>query len=122
MAIASATTEISSTFNISAAFAASQGTVTIDNPGRAFRILRVVGTGTAACVIDVKKNNSGGALAAKVTCDVNNEPMNGVLTTANTDFTADDKIFIDVGTQNGTQCDILCVATGGGQTLPNAVT
>jgi hypothetical protein len=121
MAIASATTRISSTFNISASFAASQGNVTITNPGRSFRILRVTGTGTAACVIDVKKNTSGGALAAKVTCDVNDEPLNGVLTLANCEFSATDNIYIDVGTQNGTQCDILCVATDGGQELTNAV-
>ena len=121
MAIASANTKISSTFNISADFATSQGTVTITNPGRAFRILRVTGTGTAACVIDVKKNTTGGVLAAQVTVDVTNEPMSGVLTLANCEFSASDNIFIDVGTQNGTQCDILCVATGGGELLVNAV-
>ena len=95
MAIASAVTAISSTFTISAIFPAGQGNVTITNPGRAFRILAVLGTGTAASVITVKKNL--------------------------VEFLATDNVFISVATQNATQCDILCVATGGGQVLTNAV-
>lgn len=119
MAIASSTCAISSTFTISSIFAASQGTITITNPGRAFRILGVTATGTAGCVATVKKNTSGGTTAAVATVDVNNEPMWGVLTTANVEFAATDNVFIEVGTQDGTQVDILCVATGGGQSLSN---
>ena len=121
MAIASADTAISSTFAISASFAAAQGSVTITNPGRSFRILQVVGTGTAASVITVKKNDNSGATAGVVTVDVNNEPMDGVLTLANVEFSATDNVFISVATQDATQCDIICVATGGGQVLTNAV-
>ena len=122
MPIASADTAISSTFSIGAIFAAAQGTVTITNPGRAFRILRVTGTGAVGSIITVRKNTGGGATAAVVTVDVLNEPMNGVLTTANVEFLATDNVHITVGTQNATQVDILCVATGGGQVLQNAVT
>jgi len=122
MAIASANTAISSTFNIGAIFPAEQGTVTITNPGRAFRILGVTGTGTAASVITVRKNTGGGATAAVVTTDVTNEPMWGVLTTANVEFSATDNVHITVATQDATQVDILCVATAGGEALSNAVT
>lgn len=122
MAIASADTALSSTFSINAIFATNQGTVTITNPGRSFRILGVTGTGVAASVITVKKNTSGGDIAAVVTTDVTDEPMWGVLTTANVEFASTDNVFIDVATQNATQVDILCVETGGGTTLSNAVT
>ena len=121
MAIASAVTAISSTFTISAIFPAGQGNVTITNPGRAFRILAVLGTGTAASVITVKKNVVGGVTAAVVTTDVTGEALPGILTTANIEFLATDNVYISVATQNATQCDILCVATGGGQVLTNAV-
>jgi hypothetical protein len=121
MAIASATTTISSTFAISASFAAEQGSVTITNPGRSFRVLQVVGTGAAGSAITVKKNDTNGVTVGAVTVDVVNEPMDGVLTLANVEFTATDNIFILVGSQDATQCDIICVATGGGQTLINAV-
>ena len=121
MAIASADCAISSTFTISSVFAAAQGTVTITNPGRAFRVLAVLGTGTAASVITVKKNTSGGVQVAQVTTDVTGEPLPGILTVANLEFLSTDNIFIDVATQDATQVDILCVATGGGQTLANAV-
>lgn len=121
MAIASATSTISSTFTISTIFPAEQGTVTITNPGRAFRVLRVTGTGTAASVIDVHKNTTGGVQVARVTVDVNNEPMDGVLTTANLNFLATDNVCVQVATQDATQCDILCVATGGGELLTSAV-
>jgi len=47
--------------------------------------------------------------------------MDGVLTLANVEFTKSDNIFILVGNQNATQCDIICVATGGGATLANTV-
>jgi len=121
MAIASADCAISSTFTISSVFATAQGTVTITNPGRAFRVLAVLGTGTAASVITVKKNTSSGAVAAVCTVDVTGEPLPGVLNVANLEFASTDNVFIDVATQNATQVDILCVATGGGQTLTNAV-
>jgi len=121
MAIASADCAISSTFTISSVFAAAQGTVTITNPGRAFRVLAVLGTGTAASVITVKKNTTGGDVVATCTTDVTGEPLPGILTVANLEFLATDNIFINVATQNATQVDILCVATGGGQTLANAV-
>jgi hypothetical protein len=121
MAIASADTTISSTFAISASFASAEGSVTITNPGRSFRILQVVGTGTAASVITVKKNDNSGATAAIVTTDVTGEPMDGVLTLATVEFSATDNVFILVATQAATQCDIICVATGGGQVLTNAV-
>lgn len=121
MAIASANASISSTFTISTIFPAEQGTVTITNPGRAFRILTVLGTGTAASVITVKKNTTGGATAAVCTTDVTGEPLPAILTTANVNFLATDNIFIAVATQDATQVDILCVATGGGQALTTAV-
>ena len=121
MAIASASTAISSTFAISAVFPAEQGSVTITNPGRSFRILQIVGTGTAASVITVKKNDNTGAAVGVVTVDVSSEPMDGVLNTANVEFSATDNVFILVATQDATQCDIICVATGGGQVLTNAV-
>ena len=122
MAIASAATGISSTFSISTIFAAAQGTVTITNPGRAFRVLAVLGTGTAASVITVKKNTVAGAVVATCTTDVTGEPLPGILTVANLEFLATDNIFINVGTQNATQVDILCVATSAGQALTTAVT
>jgi hypothetical protein len=122
MAIASATAGISSTFTISSVFAAAQGTVTITNPGRAFRILGVTGTGTAASLITVRKNTSGGVTAAVVTTDVTGEPLWGVLTTANVEFLYSDNVHITVATQNATQVDILCVATAGGEALTTAVT
>ena len=121
MAIASAITTISSTFCISAIFPTGTGTVTITNPGRAFRILTVLGTGTAASVVTVKKNTTGGATAAVCTTDVTGEPLPGILTTANVEFASTDDVFIDVATQAATQVDILCVATSGGQALTNAV-
>ena len=121
MAIASADCAISSTFTISSVFAAAQGTVTITNPGRAFRVLAVLGTGTAASVITVRKNTGAGDVAAVCTTDVTGEPLPGILTVANLEFLATDNVFINVATQNATQVDILCVATAGGQALTNAV-
>ena len=117
MAIAAPLAAISSTFSISAIFAAAQGNVTITNPGRAFRVLTVLGTGTLGSIITVKKNTVGGADVAVVTCDVTGEPLPGVLTTANVEFAATDNVYISVGTQNATQVDILCVAKSGGQSL-----
>lgn len=134
MAIASADTALSSTFSINAIFAAATGTVTITNPGRSFRILGVTGVGTAASVITVRKNTGAGVTAAVVTIDVTGETMWGALTTTALEFagpvidpatsvvTPADNIHITVATQNATQCDILCVETGGGTTLSNAVT
>jgi len=121
MAIASAITGISSTFTISARFSAATGNVTITNPGRAFRVLSVIGTGVAASVITVKKNDNSGVVVSTVTTDVGNEPMFGKPTVANLDFLATDNVFILVADQNATQVDILCVATNGGETLVNAV-
>jgi hypothetical protein len=122
MAIASAATGISSTFSISTIFAAEQGTVTITNPGRTFRVLEVLGTGTAASVITVRKNTGAGVTVAICTTDVTGEPLPGILTTANVDFLATDNVHITVATQDATQVNILCVATGGGQVLATAVT
>lgn len=121
MAIASADCAISSTFTISSIFAAAQGTVTITNPGRAFRVLAVLGTGTAAAVITVKQNTTAGNVVAICTTDVTGEALPGILTTANLEFASTDNVFINVATQNATQVDILCVATAGGETLTNAV-
>lgn len=123
MAIAAANTSISSVFTISCDIPTeAQGTVTITNPGRAFRILGATAEGVAASVVTIKKNTSGGNIAAVITTDVSGETMWGALTKANLEFAATDNIFIDVATQNAGQVDILCVATGGGQTLTNAVT
>ena len=122
MPIASANSGLSSTFAINTGFATAQGTVTVTNPGRAFRILAVLGTGTAASVITVRKNTGGGDTAAIVTTDVTGEPLPGILNVANLEFTATDNVHITVATQNATQCDILCVATSGGTTLLTAVT
>ena len=121
MAIASADTTISSTFAISASFAAAQGSVTITNPGRSFRVLQVVGTGAATATLTVKKNDNSGVTVGVATVDVVNEPMDGVLTLANVEFSATDNIFILAADANATQCDIICVATGGGQVLTKAV-
>ena len=121
MAIASATASISSTFTISTIFPAGQGTVTITNPGRAFRVLTVLGTGTATSVITMKKNTTGGVTVAVCTTDVTGEPLPAILTTANVDFLATDNVFLAVGTADATQVDILCVATAGGQALTTAV-
>lgn len=111
---------ISSTFAIEADFTAGQGTLTITNPGRAFRILSVVGTGTATSVITVRKNTGAGATAAVVTVDVTGEAMLGALTVANVEFLATDDVHITVATADATQVVILCVATGAGQSLTTA--
>ncbi len=119
--LTAATAGISSTFAIEADFTASQGTLTITNPGRAFRILSVVGPGTAASAITVRKNTGAGATAAVVTVDVTGEAMLGALTVANVEFLSTDDIHITVATADATAVAILCVATGAGQSLTTAV-
>jgi len=119
--LTAASAGISSTFAIEAYFTASQGTLTITNPGRAFRILQVLGTGVAASVISVFKNDGTGTAAAIVTCDVTGEALPGILDLAEVEFAATDDVFINVATQNATQATILCVATGAGEALATAV-
>jgi hypothetical protein len=123
MAIAAASGNISSSFVISSAWVAEQGTVTITNPGRSFRIVQVYGTGLNGGIITTRQNTGAGAtvgVCTLATGDLSAFPS--VMTAANIDFSDTDNIHITVGTANCTGVDILCVATGGGQALTTAVT
>lgn len=117
MAIAGSAANISSSFVIHSTFTAGQGTYSITNPGRTFRIVQVVGTGTATAVITIRKNTDAGDTIAVVTVDVNNEGMLGVITQANANLLATDNLHITVATADATGVDIVCVATGGGEAL-----
>ena len=123
MAIAAATSNISSSFVISASWVAEQGTVTITNPGRTFRIVQIYGTGLNTGVITTRKNTGAGAtvgVCTLATGDLADFPS--VMTAANVDFLATDNIHVTVGTANCTGVNILCVATAGGEALTTAAT
>lgn len=106
---------ISSTFSIEYTQAAGQGTFTITNPGRGFRVLAIFCTGTQGSVITVRKNTGAGATVGTVTlgaAPANNE-LPCVLTEANVVFTSTDNIHITIGTQNATKVALLCSAESG---------
>ena len=115
---------ISSTFAIEYTQAAAQGSLTITNPGRSFRVLSATGTGVSGSVITVRKNDLNGATVAVVNVlnaagggsdTLADQP--GTVTLANADLSASDNLFVTVGTQNATEVKLFCVASGGGQSL-----
>lgn len=113
---------ISSTFAIEATFTAGQGTLTITNPGRAFRVLSMLGTGLNTSVITLRKNTGTGdtvAVCTLATGDLNDFPS--VVTEANAEFASTDDLHLTVATANATKVTVLCVATGAGQALTTAV-
>ena len=109
---------ISSTFSIEYTQAAGTGTATITNPGRAFRVLSILGTGLNTSVITVRKNSGAGdtvGVCTLATGDLNDFPA--ALTAANLGFTASDNVHITIATADATKVTILCSAEGGGQSL-----
>ena len=116
MAIASSVANISSTFAIRSTFTGA-GTYTITNPGRSFRIIQILVTGTNGAVITTSKGDVAGVtvgVCTLVTGDLNDFPS--VLTVANIDFLPTDNMHITVAT-GATGIVILCTATVGGQAL-----
>ena len=106
---------ISSTFTIEFTQAAGQGTATITNPGRGFRVLEIFCTGTQASVITVRKNTGAGATVGTATlgaAPANNE-LPCVLTEANVVFTSTDDIHITIATADATKVALLCSAESG---------
>lgn len=123
MAIAGSVSNISSSFVISASWTPGQGTCTITNPGRSFRVVQILCTGANLAVITTRKNTGAGAtvgVCTLATGDLDSFPS--VISSADADFLASDNIHITVGTANATSVAILCVATGGGEALTTAET
>lgn len=105
---------VSSTFAIEYTQAAGTGTATITNPGRGFRVLAILGTGSNTSVITVRKNTGAGAtvgVCTLATGDLNDFPA--ALTEANVVFTKTDNIHITIATANATKVTILCTAESG---------
>ena len=121
MPIANSVANISSTFVIHSQFDAGTGTYRIDNPGRSFRVIQVLGTGLNSAVITLRKNSGAGdvvAVCTLATGDLND--FQSVITQANANFTASDNLFFSVTSANATGVNVLCVATGGGEALTTA--
>lgn len=118
-------TFISSTFDIVTEVAAGVTTINVENPGRAFRVLGIYGTGLDTAVQTVSKvadNGTGAATqmgvvtVAAATDNLNDVPA--VLdAAANRDCLATDTIRIARSVANSTRCVIRCGAYGGGEEL-----
>jgi len=118
MPIANSAANVGSTFVIRATFDAGQGTFGITNPGRAFRVIQMYGTGANTSVITLRKNSGAGVTVAActlVTGDLLSAPS--VITQANADFLATDDLHFTVATANADGIEILCGPTSGGFAL-----
>jgi hypothetical protein len=118
-------TSISSTFDIVTELAAGTGTTNIANPGRAFRVVGIYGTGLDTATLTVSKVANAGAgaatqmgvvtVAALVT-GLDDAPA--VLdAAADRDVAETDALRIVRAVANSTRCIIRCAASGGGEAL-----
>jgi hypothetical protein len=111
-----ATAVISDTFQIVYDQAAGTGTATIANPGRAFRIVSILGTGLNTSVITCRKNTGAGVTIGTCTLatgDLDDFPSVMSTTAADMVLSATDNIHITVATANATRVVFLCVAESG---------
>jgi len=118
MAVLNSLANISSSFIIKSSFTAGTGTYSIANPGRAFRIVQILGTGLNTSAITVRKNDGAGATIGVVTLatgDLNDFPA--VMTLANENVGIGDILHITVATANSSEITFICMATNGGQSV-----
>lgn len=105
---------ISDTFVIDVVQALDGASITVANPGRAFKVVQVLVTGLNNAVCTVKKNTTGGATVASTTlatADLNAFPS--TVTAADAVFSATDNISITAATAAISRVTLLCAAADG---------
>lgn len=107
---------ISDTFLIDSVQALDGASITIANPGRAFKVIQVLVTGANGAVCTVKKNTTGGATVATgtlATGDLNAFPSVMTATAADAVFSATDNISITAATAAISRVTLLCASATG---------
>jgi hypothetical protein len=112
--------QISSLFEIVYNTAVGQGTATITNPGRSFRIVSVLATGAAGATVEIYKNVQGppnlafgNTIAAGNEVDAALIPDPTALGGGITFFTKTDNIVVAAAAANITQVIFQCISFDG---------
>lgn len=93
--------------DVEATFTAGQ-TATVTNPGQAFELIDVVVSGTATCVVTVRKNTGAGATAATATVIAAGSSCQTVA--ADCSFLSTDNIHLTAATAGCTRITLVCRA------------
>ena len=107
---------ISDTFVIDVVQVIDSSSITVANPGRAFKVVQVLVTGSNGAVCTVKKNTTGGALVSTgtlATGDLNAFPSAMTSTAADAVFSATDNISITAATAAVGRITLLCASATG---------
>jgi len=107
---------ISDTFVIDVVQVIDSSSIIITNPGRTFKVVQVLVTGSNSAVCTVKKNTTGGvtvSTATLATGDLNAFPSAMTATAADTVFAATDNVSITAATAAVGRITLLCVSATG---------